>query len=132
MSTNPYISYYTNQAGSGITGFDGIRFQRGNGFFRNLFKNAIFPVLKYLGKKVAATGVQVASDALDGENVLSSIKARGKRAAQDIAGDVGDRAVRFAQTGEGKRRRRTQRKGKKNQTRKKKSKGKRFTKNIFG
>src|SRR5258706_16411043 len=102
MTSNPYTNYYINQAGTGISGYDGIRFQRGNGFFGTIFKNAILPILKFLGKKVAATGVQVASDALSGENVMSSIKTRGKQTLQDIAETAGERALRFAQTGKGR------------------------------
>src|SRR5260370_36504185 len=105
MSSNPYINYYVNQAGSGIGGFQGARFQRGQGWFGNLFKNAILPLLKYIGPKIIKTGASVATDAIAGENVLQSLKTHGKSTAKDIAGDVGERAARFVQTGKGKRRR---------------------------
>src|SRR5260370_28178209 len=105
MSSNPYINYYVNQAGSGIGGFQGARFQRGQGWFGNLFKNAILPILKYIGHKIIKTGASVASDAIAGENVLQALKTHGKDTAKDIAGDVGKRAARFVQTGKGKRRR---------------------------
>jgi len=52
MSSNPYINYYVNQAGSGIGGFQGVRFQRGQGWFGNLFKNAILPLLNILVLKL--------------------------------------------------------------------------------
>ena len=106
MASNPYINYYINQAGSGIGGFQGARFQRGQGFFGNVFKSAILPLLKYFGKQALSTGVDVANDALAGENVLESLKTRGKMAARNIASDAGDRVKRYAQTGTGRRRRR--------------------------
>lgn len=106
MSSNPFINYYVNQAGTGIGGFQGVRFQRGQGFFGNVYRNAILPLLKYFGKKALNTGMEVAGDAIDGENVLESLKTRGKRTVQDIASDAGERAKRFAQTGTGRKRRR--------------------------
>ena len=105
MYSNPYINYYVNQAGSGIGGFQGVRFQRGQGFFGNFFRNAVMPLLKYLGPKILKTGTSIASDAIAGENVLQSLKTHGKEAARDIASDVGDRVTRFAQTGTGNRKR---------------------------
>ena len=105
MNQNPYIHYYSQQAGTGIAGFQGVRFQRGAGFFGNIFRSAILPVLKYFGKTALNTGVQVAGDAIGGENVLESLRNRGKQAARTIANDAAERATRFAQTGTGKRRR---------------------------
>ena len=105
MASNPYINYYTNQAGSGIGGFQGSRFQKGHGFFGNMFKGAILPLLKYLGPKAVGLGAEVAKDALSGENVVESIKSRGKRTARTIASDLSDRATQFAQTGRGRKRR---------------------------
>jgi len=106
MSSNPYINYYVNQAGSGIGGFQGARFQRGQGFFGNVFKSAILPLLKYIGPKLLSTGVSAATDAIGGENFLDSLKTRGKTTARNIASDAGERAMRFAQTGRGRKRRR--------------------------
>ena len=111
MSSNPYINYYVDQAGTGIGGFQGARFQRGQGFFGNVFKSAILPLLKYFGKQALSTGVDVAKDALSGENVLDSLKTRGKRTMQDIATDAAARATRFAQTGTGTRKRKRNIKG---------------------
>ena len=135
MSSNPYINYYVNQAGSGIGGFQGVRFQRGQGFFGNIFKSAIMPLLKYLGPKLLKTGASVASDAISGENVLQSLKTHGKSAARDIASDVSERTARFAQTGTGRKRRRSVRisrnlkKRKRNSSRRKRASKKR--KSIF-
>jgi len=68
------------------------------------------PILKYLGKKAINTGMGVAQDAIAGENVLQSTKRNLKRSAQDIAADIGERAIRFAQTGKGRKRRRMKKK----------------------
>ena len=128
MGSNPYVDYYANQAGSGIPGYQGARFQRGQGFFGNVFRSAILPLLKYLGKSAVSTGAQVATDALTGENVLQSLKTRGKAAAQNIASDASNRAMRFAQTGTGRRRKRKKpKKVKKNKTKRKTK-----SKPIFG
>jgi hypothetical protein len=104
MDSNPYKNYYSNQAGSGIGGFQGVQFQRGAGFFGNVFKNAIFPLLKYFGKQAINTGAKVAEDAISGQNVLESMKARGKLASRGIAADAAERMTKYAQTGTGRRR----------------------------
>jgi len=109
-----YKNYYVNQAGSGISGYEGTRYQRGSGFFGNIFRSAILPLLKYLGKKAASTGVQVASDALSGQNVLESLKSRGKEAAGGLVDDAAVRATKFIQTGKGSRKRKLPLKSKKN------------------
>ena len=33
-----FINYYVNQAGTGITGYFGIRYQKGHGFWENIFE----------------------------------------------------------------------------------------------
>jgi hypothetical protein len=106
MASNPYINYYVNQAGGGINGFQGVRFQKGKGFFGDLFRDSIMPILRYLGKKAMDTGSGIFNDAVKGENILLSTKNRLKRTARDIAGDIGERATRYAQTGTGRRRKR--------------------------
>ena len=108
MSSNPYINYYTNQAGSGIGGFQGARFQRGQGFFGNVFKSAILPLLKYFGKKALATGGEIANDALAGVHFVDSVKNRGKKAAEGFVNDAANRATQFIQTGRGQKRRKRQ------------------------
>ena len=94
-------SYYYNQAGSGVGGFAGARFQRGHGW-----GSFFMPLLKYLGPKILSTGANIASDAIAGQNVLESLKTRGKKLSRDVAHDAADRVERYAQTGKGKRRRR--------------------------
>ena len=104
MPGNPYITYYSNQAGSGISGFQGVRFQRGAGFFGNVFKSAVLPLLKYFGRQALSTGADIATDAMDGENIIESMKTRGKQASRTIANDAIGRVKRFAQTGKGRKR----------------------------
>jgi hypothetical protein len=111
MSSNPYTNYYVNQAGSGLAGYKGVRFQRGNGLFTDIFKNALMPILRYLGKRTLETGTGIYEDAIKGENILQSTKKRFKKTAQEIAGDVAERATRFAQTGEGRKKQRGRRAG---------------------
>jgi hypothetical protein len=99
-----YANYYVNQAGNGISGFEGVRFQKGAGFF-GLIKSAFLPILKYLGPKLLSTGSAIANDIIAGENFKDSFKNQGKKQAQMIAGDISERAQRFAQTGKGRRKR---------------------------
>ena len=70
---NPYIAYYNNQVGSGLAGFQGIRYQKGNGWFRRLFSSTVLPfviqLIPALGKRVLPKGVAIAQDILGGENV---------------------------------------------------------------
>ncbi|RWS18673.1 hypothetical protein B4U80_00004, partial [Leptotrombidium deliense] len=66
------LQYYRNQAGSGLSGFAGTRYQRGNGLFSNLWTKIGLPVLKFLGRQAISTGLNVASDALDGRNSKES------------------------------------------------------------
>ena len=101
--SNTYINYYLNQAGSGLSAFEGVRYQRGNGFFGRLLSGAILPALRFLGRKALSTGVEVGMDALDGNNIKESIKRRSKKAAKDVASTALNRAQRYVQTGRGKR-----------------------------
>ncbi|RWS08005.1 hypothetical protein B4U80_07507 [Leptotrombidium deliense] len=66
------LEYYRNQAGSGLSGFAGTRYQRGNGIFSSLWTKIGLPVLRFLGKQAISTGLNVASDALDGRNIKES------------------------------------------------------------
>lgn len=109
---NYWTRYYSSKAksGGGLPGFRGdLRFgqglvsgnvQYGDGFL-DIFKSIALPIVKYFGKKGASTLAQVGSDALSGENLLESIKKRGKDTAEDIVQDAAKRATRFIQTGKG-------------------------------
>ena len=72
--------YYKNQAGSGIGGFAGQRYQKGDGFFGRLVSGSILPIIRkvlpYLGKTALTTGVNILSDVSHGEDFKSSAKRR--------------------------------------------------------
>jgi len=116
-----FTSYYVNQAGTGITGYSGIRYQKGHGFFGKIFSSAVLPILKYLGKKALSTGVSIGADVLQGENLKKTMKKRLKSTGLDIAEDALEKLRNYKQTGSGKRRR-TSYKGKALKTRKRKRK----------
>jgi hypothetical protein len=105
--SNDLVNYYENQAGSGIPGFHGVKYQRGHGFFGRLLSKAVYPMLRFFGKQALNTGINVASDVIkDKKNFKESIKRRGIESGQNILDAGLKRAIRFQQTGEGKRRRR--------------------------
>ena len=116
---NPFIDYYTNQAGSGLTHFQGYRYQRGNGFFGSLFQNILKPLGLYLGKAALSTGVNIGKDILNGAAVTDSFKKNGKLAVSSI---LKDGSEKIRQKGSGRKRRKV--------TRKTKAKKPRLNKNI--
>src|SRR5258706_7950501 len=84
--------YYFKQAGNGITGYSGLRYQRGNGFFGRFISGGVLPFLKsvlpYIGKNVFATGANIAEDMINGENFKSSAKKQLKSTARGMAKDA--------------------------------------------
>jgi hypothetical protein len=99
------LDYYINQAGSGIVGYSGVRFQRGNGWFSRILSNTIIPMGKILGKKALKTGINIGSDLLKGENFKSSIKNQLKSTGMEVAEEALDKIRRYRQTGTGKNKR---------------------------
>lgn len=89
-------NYYKEQAGSGLGGYSGVRYQKGHGWFGRIISGGIVPILRrvlpYLGKRALETGVGVATDIMDGENFKSSAKKRfksiGKRVEEDTISKV--------------------------------------------
>jgi hypothetical protein len=133
-----FNAYYDEQAGSGLPGFVGNRYQRGNGFFGRIFKSAILPLMKYLGKQAVATGADIAQDALDGQSIKESVKKRGREALTTIGTAGVKRAKHFVQTGKGRKRRKkstkkvkSKRKSKKLKCKKRKVKRKTSIPNFF-
>jgi len=57
-----------NQAGNGISGFSGVRYQKGHGFFGRLINNAVLPLIKFLGKNFLNAGAKVANDLVDSDD----------------------------------------------------------------
>lgn len=82
-------SYYYNQAGSGIGGFSGLRYQKGNGFFGRLISGTVLPLLKkvlpFLGKTAMETGVNIAKDVSEGKRFKESFKERAKASGKKIS-----------------------------------------------
>src|SRR5277367_1284114 len=103
---NPYASYYVNQVGSGLPGFQGIRYQRGHGFFGRLFSSVV-PLLKQvlpaLGKRILPSAVGLAQDIIAGENVKQSTLSRLKEAGTNVA-DEGLDILKSKLSGQSRRR----------------------------
>ena len=88
------------QSGQGF--FVGHRYQKGNGFFGKVIKNAIFPFLKYLGKQGVKTAVAIGEDAFRNPSDIKSIaKTRLKEAGMQAIDDGANRIKEFVQTGKG-------------------------------
>ena len=93
-----YEEYYLNQAkqkGGNLPAFRGSRFQQGYGLgsiFKGLFRWAM-PHLqqgaKVLGKKAIQTGVQVAQDVLEGNNVNTALAKRSREAIGGLVPQAG-------------------------------------------
>jgi hypothetical protein len=60
--TNEYVEYYLNQSGSGVSGFSGLRYQKGNSW-KGFFK-FIRPVLAYFTKQGIKTAAIIGADLL--------------------------------------------------------------------
>ena len=81
-----YNNYYTKQAKENIPIFRGSSYQRGHGFgdvFKKLFKWIVpivkenaKPIVKRVGRAAVKTAVNIASDALDGQDFKESAKKR--------------------------------------------------------
>ncbi len=117
--SNPFVDYYTNQAGSGLAHFEGYKYQRGHGFFGNLFKNILRPLGLYLGKQALSAGVNIGKDVLSGQNFKDSLKNNAKNTAKSI---LIDSAEKVGQLRNGKRRIKKKRPTKKTTVKRKTSK----------
>ena len=85
-----YHDYYLNQAGRGYPVYAGTRYQRGHGLGSicgSLFKSAV-PLLKRgaktLGREALKTGLNLASDVMEGQNVTQAAKSRLKSTGQKL------------------------------------------------
>lgn len=85
--------YYCMQAGRGNTGtyFQGVRYQRGGGFFQNIFRSAA-PLMiragKYFGKKLLRAGSNVMSDIASGSSLKDSARTRFRETTKNIKDDL--------------------------------------------
>ncbi|GFU57452.1 uncharacterized protein F54H12.2 [Trichonephila clavipes] len=86
-----YEDYFVNQAGNGLSYYQGQSFQKGygiGGWFKRLFRSAL-PFLsrgaKSVGKEVLRTGAQIANDLLEGRNLQESAEERAKETGRILA-----------------------------------------------
>lgn len=116
-SARAYEQYYLNQTGSGMPFYRGSSgLQRGHGLgglLGGLFRSAI-PLLKKgamtVGREALQSGIDIAHDVMNGQNVKTATKRRVKTAGRNI----GRKAITKLQKG----------KGRKKQTTKSKKRGK--------
>ena len=107
--SNPYLNYYSNQVGSGIPGFSGVRYQRGHGFFGRLFSGIgsfVKDLAPSLLKRSLPSAVNFAQDIMTGENVGQSAKNRLLEAGRDVADETLGQIKKRVQRGSGIYRRR--------------------------
>ena len=133
---NPYTNYYISQVGSGLPGFQGIRYQRGHGFFGRIFSNTILPFFKQLlpavGKRVLPSAIGLAQDVISGENVGKSALSRLGEAGRSAADETLEQLKSKLQKGSGRKRKRKSKKSsikvykKKSSRRKKRNKKSNF------
>lgn len=86
-----FEDFYVNQAGNGLSYYQGQTYQKGygiGGWFKKLFRTAL-PFLtrgaKTVGKEVLRTGSQIANDILEGRNIRESAETRTKEAGKNLA-----------------------------------------------
>ncbi|GFV23961.1 uncharacterized protein F54H12.2 [Trichonephila clavipes] len=86
-----YEDYFVNQAGNGLSYYQGQSFQKVygiGGWFKRLFHSAL-PFLsrgaKSVGKVVLRTGAQIANDLLEGRNLQESAEERAKETGRILA-----------------------------------------------
>jgi hypothetical protein len=100
--------YYAEQAGSGMGGFAGVRYQKGDGFFGRLVSGTILPIVKkvlpYLGKRALNTGFNILGDVAEGEKLKSSVKRRLRETGERVGADAMAKVRDI--TGSGKKRKR--------------------------
>ena len=71
-----YEQYYADQCGNGMNVFHGARGQRGHGVgsvLSGLFRSAL-PMIKNIGKQALQTGLNVATDVVQGNSFKDSLR----------------------------------------------------------
>jgi hypothetical protein len=101
---NSELSYYQQQAGTGIAFHTGVRFQKGHGFFGRLLQKAIYPLMRILGNTALSTGADIAQDVLDKKDFKESLKTRAEEAGRKLAKRGIDKVREYAQEGTGGKR----------------------------
>lgn len=83
-------SYYVSQAGTGLPGFHGLRYQKGAGFWGSIWSKIGLPFMKFLGKTALHGGLNVAADALEGkdikESAMKELRSGGKQTIDFVRG----------------------------------------------
>lgn len=125
--------YYVKQAGSGIGGFSGSRYQKGDGFFGRFVSGSILPLLKkvlpYLGKTALSAGADILGDVSKGQKLGDSFKNRLNETGQKITDKSMSKVRQLVGGGPKKKRRRRNRKLKTPKvTSKRRAKGRKKTK----
>ena len=108
MYENPYLHYYRLQEGGNLAAFEGVRFQKGRGWFKKV-GGKIMPALKYLGKNALSAATSFLGDIAAGRDVKTALKRTALEAGSRVADDIGSKARKLAtkiQSGEGVRRKR--------------------------
>lgn len=92
-----YTDYYNTQTGAALPFFAGHNRQSGYGVghvLKGLF-NAVVPLIssvgKTLGKRALRTGINIASDVVQGQNVKESVKKRTREAGRSLINNAVDR-----------------------------------------
>ena len=110
--SNPYINYYNSQVGSGLAAFQGVRYQRGHGFFGRILGgigNFIKLLAPSLLKSSLPSAIGLAQDVMEGKNVGHSAKSRLIEAGKTAANTTLDHLKTRIQGGSGIPRRRKRR-----------------------
>lgn len=100
-------NYYVNQAGSGLGGFSGHRYQKGDGFFGRLIAGTVLPLIKkalpFLGKAALNTGVDIVRDVAEGQKFKESLKKRVRKTGEDITDKAIMKVKRLTGGGRGRK-----------------------------
>ena len=106
MYENPYLQYYRLQEGGNLAAFEGVRYQRGRGWFKKL-GGKIMPALKYLGKNALSAATSFLGDVAAGRDVKTALKRTALDAGSKVAEDISTKVRKMAanvQSGQGIRR----------------------------
>jgi hypothetical protein len=105
--SNPYIQIYNSQVGSGLAAYQGVRYQRGHGFFGRLIAgigNFIKDLAPGLLKRTLPSALNLTQDIIDGQNVGKAMKSRLLEAGKVAADETLDKLKSRLQKGSGRRR----------------------------
>lgn len=99
--------------GGGSPFFQGVRHQRGGGFWSRAFSSTILPALRFMGKRAATVGADVLTDISQGHDPIDAVTNRAKEEGKVLVSKASDRARKYAQTGKGRSKRSFKKKARK-------------------